>query len=109
MCIKIIQHSMRDWGKTYKTQCNKPIYKDDMCYGHYNRSIEKSKNWIDRDNYIECTINEFLSGRSLKLKNSHVHIIYRYHKDTIERYNKSGVWVKTDLPLDYTLFCVKIY
>lgn len=107
MCTKIIQHSAREIGKTYKSRCNKPDYKNGLCKYHYDKTIEKQKNWIDRENYKPATIDDILKGRSLKLRNSNQNLIFMYRKGIIKRnYNKAPFWRDTEYPANPDLFCV---
>jgi hypothetical protein len=51
---------------------------------------------------------DLLSQRSLKLKNTNEHKLYRCKKGIIEMYVSNGnKWIATELPVDETLFCVK--
>lgn len=76
MCTKMIQHSARQVGKTYKSKCDKPEYKNGLCKHHYDRSIEKQLNWIDRPNYRAATQEDLDKQRSLKLKNTNEHKLF---------------------------------
>ena len=73
MCTKMVQHSAKEVGKTYKSKCNKPEYKDGLCKYHYDRREAKLRNWIDRPEYREATQHDLDTGRSLKLRNENTH------------------------------------
>jgi hypothetical protein len=106
----MIPHNMRDVGIVYKIRCNKEVYKDDLCKKHYNARVKKLTNWIDRAEYIPATQNDLDSMRSLKLKHTHVHKIYRCLQGIIKVYNqKQNKFLETDIKPDYNLFCVKKY
>lgn len=108
-CNKKIKHSFRDMGIVSVSICNKPVYKEEMCLHHYKRKQYKSIPWGERKEYEEATMNDLLSGRSLKLKNSNKHVLYRCKKGVIEQFTNSTLnkWIITDLPVDNNLFCVK--
>lgn len=106
-CSKMKQHTARNFGKTYKTQCQNPVFKDGLCQGHYKRSVEKSTNWIDRYGYRAATQQDLDTGRSLKLRNSNQHVLYMQRKGAIKTFSKKdNRYVECDLPADPELFCV---
>lgn len=108
-CNKRIKISITDIGIVGTRICSKPVYKDGLCAYHYKRSIEKATNWIDRPSYREVTVDEMMRGCNMKLKNTHVHILYRYRKGIIESYNNSkDKWFPTTYRADNTLFCKKV-
>lgn len=108
MCNKIVWHSARNIGKTYKTRCGKPEYKDGLCAYHYSRQETKSKNWGTRDNYRACNADDMLKGRSMKLRQSNVHKLYKQRKGMIYAYNsKANKYLETHIPVDINLFVVK--
>lgn len=103
------QHSARDIGKTYKSQCPKSIYKDGLCKEHYERKLEKSMNWGDRKEYRPATQHDLDSGRSMKLRKSNSHKLYRVRKGIIQEFSsKLNKYVDTDVSVDFNLFCVKL-
>lgn len=99
---------MRDFGKTYKSQCNEPEYKDGLCKRHYNNSIKKQLNWINRDTYRPATIEDILQGRSLKLRNSNQNNLFMLRKGVIKQETKKHPyrWIDTNYAVDPNLFCV---
>lgn len=106
-CSKQLQHSMRNVGKTHKTQCNKPVYKNGLCSYHYNRMVEKSKNWGDRKNYRLSTEADLQNGRCLKLKDDNVNHLFKCIKGKIHQWNKKlDKYVETDIDVDTNLFVV---
>ena len=108
-CKKKVKESMRNIGIVYSRECGKPVYKDGLCHHHYQRMIDKSKCWGDRPNYRPATQEDFDRNRSMKLKASNVHHIYRYRKrdNSMLRYNqKANGWIRTDIAPDPELFCV---
>lgn len=109
MCNKMIQYSACGIGKTYKSQCKKPIYNDGLCKGHYKRKLEKSMNWKDRKEYQPATQHDLDSGRSMKLRKSNSHKLYRVRKGIIQEFSsKLNKYVDTDVSVDFNLFCVKL-
>ncbi len=107
MCTKMIQHSAREVGKTYKSKCNKPEYKDGLCKYHYDRRETKLKNWIDRPEYRAATQHDLDTGRSLKLKNEHTNKLFMYRNGVIKWYSpKQNKYIEVGIPADYNLFCV---
>ena len=110
MCTKTIQHSARQIGKTYKSKCNKPEYKNGLCKHHYDLSILKQTNWIDRPNYRAATQEDFDKQRSLKLKNSNKHKLFMCQHGIMKEYSKKeGKYIQSNISADYTLFCVLIF
>ena len=110
MCTKMIQHSARGVGKTYKSKCNKPEYKNGLCKHHYNLSISKQINWIDRPNYKAATQEDFNKQRSLKLKNSNEHKLFMCQHGIMKEYSKKECkYVQSSISADYTLFCVLVF
>lgn len=110
MCTKTIQHSAIDIGDTYKSRCHKPEYKNGLCKHHYDRSIEKQLNWIDRPNYIAATQEDLDKQRVLKLKNSNEHKLFMCQHGVMKEYSKKECkYVKSNISADYTLFCVLIF
>lgn len=69
MCKQIIQHSARNIGKTYKSTCNKPEYKEGLCKYHYKKKIKKSTLFGDREGYREATQKDLDLGKRIYLKN----------------------------------------
>ena len=110
MCNKVIQHSAKNIGKTYKAICTKPEYKDGLCAHHYARREAKAKNYGQRDNYRPCTPDDLLKGRSMKLKSSNVHRIYIQRKGIIKVYSsKVNKYIDTDIRVDHNLFVCLSY
>ncbi len=108
MCTRIIQHTFQGIGKTHKSQCTKPDYKDGLCKKHYDRRKEKLTNWIDRVGYREATQHDLDTGRSLKLKNEHTHRLFICRKDIIKEYNSNqSKYLEINIPADFKLFCVR--
>lgn len=106
-CSKNKQHNARDFGKTYKTKCEKPVFKEGLCHGHYNRSVEKSTNWIDRVGYRAATQHDLDSGRSLKLKNTNQHKLFMLRQGVIKHFSKSdNKYIQSNIEPDFNLFCV---
>lgn len=108
-CNRTIQTTMRDVGIIGKYKCGKEVFKDGLCKGHYNRQQQKLIPWGQRINYIEATAEHMLAGRTMKLKSTHVHKLYRLRKNVIQQYTNAtlNTWIETELSVDNTLFCVK--
>lgn len=110
MCTKVVQHTARNIGKTYKSVCEKPDYKDGLCKHHYSRKMEKQKNWIDRDDYRPATQNDLDTGRSLKLRNTNQHNLYQLRKGVIKQFSSTqNKYIEVDIAPDFNLFCVLDY
>jgi len=105
-CKWIKKHTTTGWGITGKSQCSTPVFKDGYCEHHYRRWQAKMINWGDRPNYDAATMDDLIKQRSLKLKNSFSHRLFRFNKGIIQE-NKQDEYFDTDLPVDNTLFCVK--
>lgn len=109
MCIRKVQHSARGIGKTYKSQCPNPEYKDGLCQKHYTKQQEKALNWIERKQYRAATEKDISTIRQLKLKNTNQNRLFRCKNGKIEEYSsKENQYIPTEMPVDYTLFCVTI-
>jgi hypothetical protein len=106
-CGKKVPITMRDRGIVGHSICIEPVYKDGACKKHYNQRQRKLVPWGERDTYRDITLEEFMRGRTMKLKSEHVNNIYRYRHGLIQKENKQGVWVTTNLTLDTTEYCVK--
>jgi hypothetical protein len=105
-CIKTNKETIM--GMQYRSKCERPVYENGLCKKHYDRAIEKSKNWIQRKNYAPATLDQLKSGRSLKLKNSNMNILFRGHKGIIQIWSKhSEEWTNTDLKFEPDEFCIK--
>ncbi len=76
-CSKVRKITSKNIGIVAKAKCCNEVYKNGMCKDHYKKWKKKTTNWGERANYIEPTIEEMKSGRSLKLKSEHVHVLYR--------------------------------
>jgi len=109
ICNKTITTSARDWGITGSKKCIKTIFKDGLCKHHYERKIHKQTPWGERDTYRPATIEDMQATRSLKLADTHVHMIFRLTKGIIHKYHsKTDKWIPTDYPIEPKLFVVKI-
>lgn len=104
-CLHWIQHTAKDIGKTYKSKCIKPVYKDGLCKKHYDKKITKSILFKDRHGYIEPTMKELKSGRLLYLAKAGSHGGFRYVKGVIVNFTSGK---KTNLPIDTQYFVIKI-
>lgn len=108
-CNKKIKHTMRDMGIIGTSICDKPVHEAGMCLGHYNAWQRKLVFWGQRKEYREATMDDLLKGRSVKLKLTNVHNIFRCLGGKMKRYSsKENKYVETDYPVDNNLFCVKI-
>ncbi len=108
ICRKKIKYTMRDIGIYATGYCCKDVHKDGMCLGHYKRHQMKLVNWGDRPNYIEITPEEMKNGKSMKLKASHIHKMYRMIGGIIHMYHaRFHNWQPTTIQADNTLFCRK--
>lgn len=106
-CSKHIQHSARQIGKTYRSLCDKPLYKDGLCQGHYNRAQEKAKTWIERDTYRAATTDDLIQDRSLKLRDSNKHELFMCRNGAIKKFSsKDNKYIEVGLPANANLFCV---
>lgn len=100
---------MKGFGMILRTECTNPVYKEGLCKKHFNKAIEKSKNWGSRKNYSPATIGDLKAERSLKLKNSNLNVLFRGHKGKIQIYQKKlNKYVDTDLEYSPNEFCVKV-
>lgn len=107
-CNKVITE--KTWMGRWERICGKPIYRSGLCKHHHTRAIEKMKHWIDRDNYRAATENDLINGRSLKLKNTHLHELYKYKNGKMTKYSyKFNRYLLCEVLADFNLFCVKIY
>ena len=106
MCNKTIQHNSREVGKTYKSVCKLPEYKSGLCKKHYTQLERKTKNWIDREEYREATEKDLLEGRMLKLKYSNQNRNFQLRKSGLYELVQSLTPIKSNIPIDPTLFCV---
>ena len=109
-CSRTVKESMCGIGIVSKRRCGKPVFQDGLCHYHYTRMISKQRYWGDRKEYRTATVEDFERSRSLKLKASNVHHIYRYrkHDNSMLRYDsKTNKWIKTDVDPNPELFCVK--
>ena len=105
-CTKKIVRSPT--GYSPKVKCGKPVYQNGLCKHHYTRSIEKQACWGERPGYREATQDDLDRGRSLKMKDSRVHQLYRFRKGFIEKFHsETNTWYVTDLSPIVSLFVVK--
>lgn len=106
--VKKITPYYAGFGVT-KQQCCKSIYKDGFCNKHYKRYRAKILKWGERPSYKEAIPEDLASGRSLKIKDTSHNLIFNQRNGSIYLFqSKTNSWVKTEYPLDHTLFCVKI-
>lgn len=106
MCTKITQHSAKEIGNTYRSICKNPEYKAGLCKKHYHQLERKTKNWIDRDEYREATKEDLEQGRMLKLKYSNQNRCFQLRKSGLYELVHSLTPIKSNIPIDYKLFCV---
>lgn len=106
MCNKSIQHTSREFGKTYKSVCKLPEFKSGLCKKHYKQLERKTKNWIDREEYRKATIEDLEQGRMLKLKHSNQNRNFQLRKSGLYELVQSLTPIKSNIPIDHTLFCV---
>ncbi|MFA6325429.1 MAG: hypothetical protein WCX46_04355 [Candidatus Paceibacterota bacterium] len=103
------QHTAYGIGKTHKSQCTKPDYQDGLCKEHFNKRNLKRTPWGQRPGYRQATMEDLLSGRSMKSKNTNQHILFSYRRGVINRFfAKSNGWCPTSLTIDPEPFCVTI-
>lgn len=95
------------FGFPVKTTCQRPVTEKGLCSYHLKKSIAKSTAWGDRKDYRPATQQDLDNYRSLKLKNTNRHMLFRLNKGVIQE-NQKDVWVDADLTPDFNLFCVKI-
>lgn len=100
---------MRDFGVIGSRQCSKPIYKDGLCKYHYDRSQYKQLPWGQRKEYREATQDDLNSQRSLKLKNTNAHHLFKMRDGVIWKFdrNTNRYDIQTDTLPHFDLFCVK--
>jgi len=110
-CQRIIQHTEKDLGKTYKSICNKPTFKDNLCKSHYQQQFKKRINWEHRDNYRPATIDDFYNHVTLKLNGTNTNILYKYSNIGMLKYNKTEnkYLLDTNASLNVTDYSVKVY
>jgi hypothetical protein len=107
MCSRKIKKTMKDLGVIGVEVCKRPDYRDGLCAHHYKRQSEKSKVWGERRGYLPATELDLYESKTLKLKDSKKHRIYRFKK-VIQVYEvKTRSWVDVDIAPDFNLFCVK--
>ena len=110
MCTKTIKDMSLGWGVVEHRQCEKPEFQNGLCKRHFKRQQEKLVNWGDRELYRPATQHDLDTGRSLKLKDSHVHRLYMCRNGKIKVFSaKTNKYVEVSLPADYKLFCVLDY
>lgn len=108
MCTKMNKISMCNVGIIGSEPCLKPDYKDGLCAYHYKRSIEKQLPWGERKGYTDATQEDLNNGRSLKLKNTNVHWLFKVKNGEVKRFNsKTGRYdLDTEILPHFDLFCV---
>lgn len=107
MCTKIItDKNFQGMGFIYKHQCNKPEYKDGLCKHHYERKLEKSIPFKDRENYFEPSLEELKSGKLLHLKHLGAHGGFKFKKGKIYSFSSEK---ETNYPIDTSLFVILKY
>lgn len=86
-CSKTIKITTRDWGVIGTRYCSKPVYKDGLCRHHYDRSIYKQLPWGKRKEYQEATQEDLNDGRSLKLKNTSAHWLFKVKDGVVYQFD----------------------
>lgn len=109
-CSKINKITMREMGVIGYVQCSKPAYKDGLCKKHYDKSIHKQLPWGKRKEYREATQEDLNSNRSLKLKNTNAHHLFKVRDGVVYQFDsKANKYnIKTDRPIQLDLYCVKL-
>ena len=100
------KHTARERGIIGTSKCRTSVFKDGYCEHHYKRWQDKMINWGNRPNYDTATMDDFTKQRSLKLKDTFSHRLFRFNKGVIQE-NKQDKYFDTDLVVDPSLFCVK--
>jgi hypothetical protein len=109
-CSKIVWHDMKDVGKTHRSKCTKPVYRDGLCKKHYTNFRRKTTPWGERKEYRVITLAEMQRGKHFKLRYSHQHRMFRMRTGVIQEYKTSDDdWHDTELEIDPEKYCVKIY
>jgi hypothetical protein len=109
-CKTIMTHDMRDVGKTHKSRCTKPVYRDGLCKKHYTNYRRKMTPWGERRDYRVITLAEMQNGKYFKLKYSHTHKLLRLRTGVIQQYvSSTDSWIDTDFEINPEAYCVKIY
>lgn len=100
---------MRNVGKTHKSQCTKPVYRDGLCKKHYTQYRRKTTPWGERLDYRVITLAEMNKGKYFKPRYTHVNRILRLRFGVIQEYKSSiDDWEDTDLEINPEAYCVKI-
>lgn len=108
-CKQIMQHDMRDVGKTHKSKCTKPIYRDGLCKKHYTNYRRKLTPWGERRDYRVITLAEMHKGKYFKPRYTHVHRVLRLRTGVIQEYHAgTDDWYDTELEINPDSYCVKI-
>lgn len=105
MCRKRIKEST-PLGTVYR-MCDRPPEVKGLCLYHWNQRQKRITPWGKRPEYRDITEEEFLRGRSMKIKDRTKHVIYRFRDQVIQKQDHLGYWHDTDLNLPYTAFCIK--
>ena len=94
------------FGVTVSRTCGKPC-ESNLCAKHrYSRNLKQTP-WGERKTYRTVTESEFTRGKSVKLKDSTKHVIYRYQNGIIQSQDRHGKWIDTDLSIPFDKFCIK--
>jgi hypothetical protein len=96
-----------EFGFPMKTHCQRPSINGGLCSYHAKKAKLKATNWGERKDHRPATLDDMLSGRYMKMKDTNLHFIFRYRKGTIE-VERKGEWVATATEINHELFCVKI-
>lgn len=106
MCTKKITQT--EFSIKVSWICKKPEYKDGLCKKHYDKMIHKALKWGDRPDYRPATQEDLDNDRSLKLRTSKEHILFKVRNGIVFRYySKPGKYIAIDMDPDPEIFCVK--
>lgn len=93
------------YGFNIKEFCGKTVLENGLCHHHLKRQAEKQIKWGDRPNYRAATPADLESNRSMKMKDTNFHVLYRSRKGVIQKFYKDN-WEDTTIENNYLLFCV---
>ena len=105
----------KNWLGKQEWICGKPVVENTegikLCAKHYKKRQLKMTNWIDRPGYTPATLDNLKNGTSLKLKNTHIHNLYKRVSGTyVNQFNSvTGKYdIITNIIATTELFCVKM-
>jgi hypothetical protein len=106
-CTKTIKISARNAGIIGSRKCGCTIHSEGLCKKHYSQRKAKLTNWEDRPDYREATPDDLIRQRSMKLKGTHIHRLFKVVQGVVKEYSsKENVWNPSQIAADPKLFVV---